>query len=304
MGGRQRIRVAARALGIDVDEAHLGGAEGRNQLSLLVAAIGSQPLALGAPVHVFRLPGVNTAAGEAQGLEAHRVHGHRAGEDQQVGPGNLAAVFLLDRPEQAVRLVQVGVVRPTVERGEALQAAVRSAPAVDRPVGARAVPGHSNEERTVVTEVRGPPVPGGRHQLFELGLNRIQVQAFELFGIVEVLTEGTRSLGVPAQWIEVQAVRPPVLVVRCTAPSNREVRRRAQENPDRQHGNDGYCSLGHGDWLLRHGSHFKCDVSGDDWLAILPPFPSGPNMALVPLDIPFCVRATIGPGSSRGDRTG
>ena len=197
VGGRQRIRVAARTLGIDVDEAHLGGAQGRIQHAILVAAVGSQPLALGTPVHVFRLPGVDTAAGEAQGLEAHRVHGHGAGEDQQVGPGDLAAVLLLDRPEQAVRLVQVCVVGPAVERREALQAAVGPAPAVNGPVGARAVPGHSNEERPVVAEVRRPPVLGRRHQRCEIGLHRIQVEAFERLGVIEVLPKRTRCSGVP-----------------------------------------------------------------------------------------------------------
>jgi hypothetical protein len=47
---------------------------------------------------------------------------HVAGEDHQVGPGDLVAVFLLDRPQQAARLVEVAVVRPAVERRKALRA--------------------------------------------------------------------------------------------------------------------------------------------------------------------------------------
>jgi hypothetical protein len=48
------------------------------------------------------------------------TRGDVAGEDHQVGPGDLVAVLLLDRPEQAARLVEVAVVRPAVERREAL----------------------------------------------------------------------------------------------------------------------------------------------------------------------------------------
>ena len=101
---------------------------------------------LGPPVDVLiRLPDVLATAAEAEGLEAHRFERDVAGEDQQVGPRDLTAVLLLDRPEQATRLVQVDVVRPAVERREALLAAPAAAAAVADAVGAGAVPRHADE---------------------------------------------------------------------------------------------------------------------------------------------------------------
>jgi hypothetical protein len=52
---------------------------------------------------------------------------HVAGEDHQVGPGNLLAVLLLDRPEQAAGLVEVAVVGPAVDRRETLVAGAGAA---------------------------------------------------------------------------------------------------------------------------------------------------------------------------------
>jgi hypothetical protein len=68
------------------------------------------------------MPDVLAAAAEAEGLQPHRLIGDVAGEDDQVGPADLVAVLLLDRPQQAARLVEVDVVRPGVERREALVA--------------------------------------------------------------------------------------------------------------------------------------------------------------------------------------
>jgi hypothetical protein len=107
---------------------------------------------------VVGFPYVGAATGEAEGLEAHGFERDVAGEDDQVGPRNLAAVLLLDRPQQAARLVQAHVVGPAVERREALLAAPCAAPAVTDAVGAGAVPGHADEEAAVVAEVGRPPV--------------------------------------------------------------------------------------------------------------------------------------------------
>ena len=98
------------------------------------------------------------AAAEAERLEAHRLQGDVAGEDHQVGPRDLPAVLLLDRPEQAAGLVEVRVVGPAVERGEALRAGAGAAAAVVDAVGAGAVPRHADEERAVVAVVGRPPV--------------------------------------------------------------------------------------------------------------------------------------------------
>src|SRR6185436_14205419 len=110
----------------------------------------SEPSALRAPIQLFRLPDVGAASCESEGLEAHRLKGDVAGEDHQVGPRNLPAVLLLDRPKEPPRLVEVGVVRPRVERREALLAGAGAAAAVGYAVGARAVPRHADHQTAVM----------------------------------------------------------------------------------------------------------------------------------------------------------
>ena len=213
-----RVWVAVRALRVDVDQAHLDGAERVLEIAVAAVALVLQPLGLLAPVDVvIRLPHVRAAAAEAEGLEAHRLQCDVAGEDHQVGPGDLAAVLLLDRPEQAARLVQADVVRPAVERREPLLAPPAPAAAVVDPVGAGAVPGHADEERTVVAEVRGPPRLRVRHQRGQILLQGRVIEALELLGVVEVLAHriGLGRMGV--QQVHPQRVRPPFSVRRAAA---------------------------------------------------------------------------------------
>src|SRR4030095_13179200 len=111
-----------------------------------------------APVHVLvRLPDVLASAAKTKCLEAHRLERHVAGEDHEIRPGNLAAVFLLDGPQQSTRLVETHVVGPAVERRETLLATPAATAPVAGAVGAGAVPRHADEQRTVVTEIRRPP---------------------------------------------------------------------------------------------------------------------------------------------------
>ena len=115
---------------IDVDQAHLHGRERILEITLAGVAFVPQPLGLGAPVDLLGLPDIRPAAGETEGLETHRLQGDVARQDQEVGPGDLPAVLLLDRPEQPARLVQVRVVGPAVEGREALLAGAGAAAAV------------------------------------------------------------------------------------------------------------------------------------------------------------------------------
>ena len=122
-----------RPLRVDVDQTHLHGTEGTLELTVAGIAPVLEPVLLGAPVDVLiRFPDIFATATEAEGLEAHRLERDVAAEDHQVGPGNLVAVLLLDRPEQPARLVQGDVVRPAVERREALLASTAAATAVRR----------------------------------------------------------------------------------------------------------------------------------------------------------------------------
>ena len=81
LGRSDRIRIAVRSFRIDVDEAHLHGAERLRKLAFAAIAFVAQPSALGTPEELFRLPNVGAAAGETERLEAHRVEGDVAGED-------------------------------------------------------------------------------------------------------------------------------------------------------------------------------------------------------------------------------
>ena len=221
-GGRDRVRLAVRSFRVDVDEAHLHGGQRLGELALAAVALVAEPGALGAPVELLRLPHVGAAAGEAEGLEAHRFQRGVAGQDHQVRPGDLAAVFLLDRPQQPARAVEQHVVRPRIQRREALLAGAGAAAAVGDAVGAGAVPGHAHHQAAVMAEIGRPPVLRIRHQCLEVGHHGVEVEALELLHIVEVLAHRVGPGGVAVQDADVQVVRPPVAVARpCRAVHHR-----------------------------------------------------------------------------------
>ena len=152
------IGLPIRPFRIHVDEAHLHRAERIRELPIAAVALVTEPGALGPPVDVLGLPDILAAAGEPEGLEPHRLEGDVAGQHDQVGPRELPAVLLLDRPEQPARLVDVGVVGPAAERRKTDLARTGAAAAVVNAVGPRTVPRHPDEEAAVVAEVGRPPV--------------------------------------------------------------------------------------------------------------------------------------------------
>jgi hypothetical protein len=216
--GGHRIRIGVGALRVDVDQAHLHGAEGVGKHAVAgVAALrlvaGGEPCGLEAPVDLgLGLVDVGAAAAEAEGLEAHRLERDVAGEHQQIGPRQLGAVLLLDRPQQAARLVEVAVVGPAVQRREALVAGAGAAAAVADAVGARGVPGHADEERTVVAVVGRPPLLGIGHQGGKVLDHGVEVELLELGGVVEVLAHRVGRLRLQVQHREVELFGPPVTV--------------------------------------------------------------------------------------------
>ena len=160
-------------------------------------------------------PDVFAAAAEAEGLEAHRLEGDVAGEDHQVGPRELAAVLLLDRQQQRAGLVEVAVVGPAVERGEALGAVAGAAAAVLDAVGAGAVPRHADEEAGRSGRSRRATSPATSViSVGEVLLHRREVEGLELLGVVEVVAHGVGHRGVLVEHLQVQLIRPPVLVGR------------------------------------------------------------------------------------------
>ena len=251
-GRGERIGLAVRALRVDVDQAHLGGAERLLQVAVAAVAPVGEPDVLRAPVDVlFGLPDVDAAAGEAEGLEAHRLERDVAGEDHQVGPGEAPAVLLLDRPEQAAGLVEVGVVGPGVERREALLAGPGAAAAVGGAVGAGAVPGHPDDQRAVMAEVGGPPVLRGGQHLLDVRLDRRQVEAFERRRVVEVPAQRVRLGRVLGEDPQVEALRPPAAVAAAFDRLGRAVvdgaarRRRAPNRPFSRRRRRGSGGAGH-----------------------------------------------------------
>ena len=209
---RDRVRLAVRPFRIDVDQAHLHRAERVGQLALTAVALVAQPRPFRTPVELLGLPHVGAAAGEAERLEAHRLERDVAGQDHQVGPGDLPAVLLLDRPQQPARLVEVRVVGPAVERREALLAGAGAAAAVGDAVGARAVPRHADHQPAIVAEVGRPPVLRVRHQRMQVPDDGVQVEGLELLGVVEVPAHRIGFRGVPVENLDVQLLRPPLAV--------------------------------------------------------------------------------------------
>ncbi len=223
-GRRERIRVAVRPFRVDVDQTHLHGGERVLQIAVAAVALVRQPLAFGAPVDALvGLPDILAPAAETERLETHRLEGDVARQNHQVGPGEFPAVFLLDRPQQPARLVEARIVRPAVDRREALLAGSGAAAAVADAVGAGEVPRHPNEQTPVMAKVGRPPILRIRHQGTQILDHGTQVEALELLGIVERLAHWIGQRGMLVENLKVQPVRPPVPV----GPGRSPVRDRA-----------------------------------------------------------------------------
>ncbi len=156
------------------------------------------------------MPDVLATEGEAESLEAHRLVGHVAGEDDEVGPADLVAILLLDRPQQAAGLVEVAVVGPRVEGGEALVAGAAAAPAVGDAIGAGGVPGHADHQAAVVAPVGRPPGLAVGHQGLEVVLERVDVELLQLFAVVETGAHRVGLAVVLMKDVEVEGLGPPV----------------------------------------------------------------------------------------------
>ena len=208
-----RIRVAVGPLRIDVDQTHLNGGQGTFELTVAGVALIAQPSVFRTPINVLAwLPDVLAPAGKTESLEAHRIHRDSAGQNNQVSPGKLPAVFLLDRPKQAACLVEVAVVWPAVEGCKSLRAEARATAAISDAVGACAVPGHADEKRAIVAIIRRPPVLRIRHQGMKVFDHGMQVKAFEFFSVIERLAHRIGFFRVLVQDSQVELVRPPVCV--------------------------------------------------------------------------------------------
>ncbi len=86
------------------------------------------------------------------------------------------AILLLHWPQQASRLVEVAVIRPAVEWLKTLLTAICSAAPIQGAVSTGAVPGHPDEERSVIAKISGPPVLRISKHRVDIFLNLFKVK--------------------------------------------------------------------------------------------------------------------------------
>ncbi len=217
--GGDRIGIAVRTLRVDVDQAHLHGAEiaGKFAVARVAAvrrfAIG-KPSFFSAPVHVvLRLPYIGAAAAEAEHRAAHRLNRDVAGEDEQIRPRELGAVLLLDRPQQTAGLVEVAVVRPRIQRRKTLLPTSTAAAAIADAVCAGGMPSHADKERAIMAKISRPPRLAVSHQRAEILDHCIEIEALEFLGVIKAFAHRVGFGRVLVQHAHVQLVRPPVHVL-------------------------------------------------------------------------------------------
>ena len=92
------------------------------------------------------MPDILPAKGKTEGLQPHGFIGDGARVGNQVRPAELVAVFLLDRPKQTARLVQVDVIRPGVDGCKSLVTGTGATAAIRDPIGTRRMPGHADHQ--------------------------------------------------------------------------------------------------------------------------------------------------------------
>ena len=176
-GSRHRIGIAVGSFRVNVDQTHLNRCERILKVTIAAVTLVTQPLGLRTPVDVFfGFPDVFATTAEAEGLEAHGFQGAVACQDHQIRPGEFLAIFLLDRPQQEAGLVEVGIVGPAVQRSETLAAGATAATSVGNAVSTCTVPGHPDDERSVVTVICRPPVLRSRQGLYDVLLHFGQVE--------------------------------------------------------------------------------------------------------------------------------
>src|ERR1700733_5416592 len=206
------IRLSIRSFRIHIDKTHLHCAERILKITIAAVTLVCKPRTLRTPVHLFWFPYILAAAAKTKGLESHRIEGDVAGENHEVGPGNFPPILLLDWPQQPARLVEVHVVRPAIERSETLLSGSGAAGAGTDAVRTRAVPRHTNEQRTIVAKVGRPPILRIRHQDVQILDHSLQVEALELFRVIELLAHRIGQRGMLVQDIHVHLIRPPIAV--------------------------------------------------------------------------------------------
>ena len=107
-------------------------------------------------------------------------------------------------------------------------AGASTTPAVTDAVRASGVPCHADEERPIVAVVGWPPVLRGRHHLFDVLLQRIDVKGLNRLSVVEILVHRIGQGRILAENLQVQLIRPPVLIGSHFVPPVKKVLSMAQ----------------------------------------------------------------------------
>ncbi len=139
---KERVGIAVRAFGIDIDQTHLNSRKRIFKISFAGVSVSIvEPFLLRAPVYAdIGLPYIFSSSRKTEGLESHRLKRNISGQYKEVCPGYLVSVFLLDRPQQSSRFIEVCIVRPAVKRCKSLKAFRAPASAVTYPVSSGCVP--------------------------------------------------------------------------------------------------------------------------------------------------------------------
>ena len=74
------------------------------------------------------------------------------------------------------------------------------------------MPGKSDEQAAVMSEVGRPPILRIRLQRLQVGDERVEVERLERFGVVERAAERVGLGGMLVQDVEIELIRPPVSV--------------------------------------------------------------------------------------------
>jgi len=96
----ERVGIAVRAFRIHVDQTHLHRRERLFEITFAGVALVVEPRGFRTPINVFvGLPRVDAAAAESERPQSHRFECAVSRKDHEVGPRDLSAVPLLDRPQ-------------------------------------------------------------------------------------------------------------------------------------------------------------------------------------------------------------
>ena len=123
---------------------------------------------------------------------------------------------MFDGPQQAAGFVEVAVVGPAIEGRKALATGAGTTTTVTDAIGAGGVPGHADEQRSVVPVISRPPLLAVAHHCPDIGFDCGEVECFDGMLVVEI-TKGVGSGVVLAQDVKVEGIWPPILVLgaRC-----------------------------------------------------------------------------------------